>query len=157
MTREDMEALVIGMQDTLYRVSATILPNRCDQEDAISECILTAFRKLSSLRDDRAAKSWIVRILINECYKIHRHYMRVRPTDEFPEPECAPDADRDAFRILFSLPDNFRLPTVLHYVEGYTVEEIGKMLRIPAGTVKTRLMRARRRMKEEYTREADRT
>ncbi|MBQ3080324.1 MAG: RNA polymerase sigma factor [Clostridia bacterium] len=154
MTREAMEALVIGMQDALYRVSAAILYRPCDREDAIQECILKAIQKRDSLRDDRAAKSWIMRILINECYKILRFDMRVRPSDLLPEPEPAPDADRNVFRILFSLPDAFRLPTVLFYVEGYTVEEIGKMLRLPSGTVKSRLSRARKKMKEELTKEA---
>lgn len=46
-----------------------------------------------------------------------------------------------------SLDDKHRLPVVLHYVEGYSLEEIADMLRIPTGTVKSRLSRARERLK----------
>ncbi len=155
MTQKELEALIIRMQDTLYRVSATILHQPCDREDAIQECILKAIDKRDTLREDKAARSWIVRILINECYRILRAYKRTYALDALPEPEPAPDADRDMHRILFSLPDQFRLPTVLYYVEGYSAKEIAAMLHLPSGTIKSRLARARSKMKQEYMREAD--
>jgi len=155
MNKEEFEQRVIAMQDTLYRVSATILYQPCDREDAIQECILKALRKRESLRDDAALTSWIIRILINECYGILRRARRERPTDELPEPEPqpAPDADPAVFRVLFSLDQGMRLPVVLYHIEGYSVGEIARMMRIPAGTVKSRLARARKKMKQELMKE----
>ena len=151
MTKEEFEARIIGMQDTLYRVSATLLKQPCDREDAIQECIYKALRKRDSLRDDRFMQSWVIRILINECYSIHRRAKWERPSEQLPEPPPmpGPDADPEVFRILFSLNEKLRLPMVLHYVEGYSVDEVARIMRIPTGTVKSRLARAREKMHKE--------
>ena len=156
MTKEEFEARIIGMQDTLYRVSATLLRQNCDREDAIQECIFKALKKRESLRDDRYMQSWVIRILINECYSIHRRARWEKPTERLPEPPPMPgtDADPAVFRVLFSLEEKMRLVMVLYYVEGYPLEEIARMLRIPAGTVKSRLVRAREKMKKEMEKEA---
>ena len=156
MTKEEFEARIIAMQDTLYRVSATLLRQNCDREDAIQECIYRALRKRDSLRDDRFMQSWVIRILINECYAIHRRAKWERPSEKLPEPPpmSGPDADPEVFRALFSLEEKMRLPMVLHYVEGYSVEEIARIMRVPVGTVKSRLARARERIKQEMEKEA---
>lgn len=156
MTKEEFEARIIGMQDTLYRVSATLLRQPCDREDAIQECIFKALRKRETLRDDRYMQSWVIRILINECYSIHRRARWERPSENLPEPPPmpGPDADHEVFRALFSLEEKMRLPMVLHYVEGYSVEEVARILRVPSGTVKSRLARSREKMKKELEKEA---
>ncbi|MBR3503451.1 MAG: RNA polymerase sigma factor [Clostridia bacterium] len=156
MTREEFERRIIGMQDTLYRVASTILPRPCDREDAMQECVFRALKKRDSLRDDRAMQGWVIRILINECYVMLRRSLRERLTDELPEPEPQPDpgANPDVFRALFSLKRDLRLPLVLHYVEGYSVEEIARILRTPAGTVKSRMARARKKLKLQLEEEA---
>ncbi|MBO4297766.1 MAG: sigma-70 family RNA polymerase sigma factor [Clostridia bacterium] len=157
MTKEEFERRIIGLQDTLYRVAFTILPRPCDREDAIQECIYRALRKRDSLRDDDALQSWVIRILINECYVMLRRFKRERPTDELPEPEPQPDPDAnpDVFRALYSLKRDLRLPLVLHYVEGYPLEDIARVLRIPCGTVKSRMARARKKLKLKLEEEAD--
>ena len=156
MTKQEFEARIIGMQDTLWRVSATILRQSCDREDAIQECIYKALRKRETLRDDRFMQSWVIRILINECYSIHRRAKWERPSELIPEPPPlpGPDADPTVFRALFSLEEKMRLPVVLHYVEGYSVEEVARIMRIPVGTVKSRLARSRERIKQEMEKEA---
>lgn len=149
MTKEEFERRIIGMQDTLYRVSATLLRQPCDREDAIQECIYKALVKRDTLRDDRYMQSWVVRILINECYSLLRKARRESPAEELPEPlpVPAPDAEPEVFRALYSLDDRMRLPMVLHYVEGYGVEEIARILRVPSGTVKSRLARGRDKLR----------
>ena len=153
MTKEEFERRIIDLQDTLYRVASTILPRPCDREDAIQECIYRALRKRDSLRDDDALRSWVIRILINECYVMLRRFKRERPTDELPQPD--PDANPDVFRALYSLKRDLRLPLVLHYVEGYPLEDIARILRIPCGTVKSRMARARKKLKLKLEEEAD--
>ena len=157
MTKEEFEQRIISMQDTLYRVSATLLRQDCDREDAIQECIFKALRKRETLRDDRYMQSWVIRILINECYSIHRRARWERPMDSLPEPPPmpGPDADPEIFRALFALDEKMRLPMVLYYVEEYPVEKIARILRIPSGTVKSRLARAREKLKKEMEKEAD--
>ncbi|MDO4828812.1 MAG: RNA polymerase sigma factor [Clostridia bacterium] len=143
MTKEEFERRIVEMQGTLYRVSATLLRSHFDREDAISETVLKALSRRERLRDDRAMQSWVIRILINECRAVYRRRAREMPSDALPEPECPPDANPDILRALSTLPEPLRLCLTLHYSEGYAVNEIARMLRVPAGTVKSRLSRAR--------------
>lgn len=66
MTQAEFTGRVVAMQDRLYRVSTTILPQLCDREDAVQGAIERALRKRERLRDERALEGWLVRILINE-------------------------------------------------------------------------------------------
>lgn len=150
MTRDEFEARIVAMQDTLYRVSATLLPQMCDREDAISECVLKALAKRDKLRNDAALEAWVVRILINECYQLLRRRKRMIPMETLPEEQIEPGADMEVRRALMALKRDVRLPMILRYIEGYRVEEIAAILRLPAGTVKSRLARGRRQMREEW-------
>jgi len=143
MTQEEWIARIIGMQDRLYRISTTILPQMCDREDAVQSAIEKALRKWQSLRDEKAVDKWMTRILINECYTILRRRKRETLFDEPPERECEPDARPDVYELFTSLESKYRLPVVLYYVEGYAVGEIAGILRLPSGTVKSRLHRGR--------------
>lgn len=143
MTQAEFTVRVVAMQDALYRVSTTILPQLCDREDAVQGAIEKAIRKRERLRDDRALEKWLTRILINECYTILRKRKRETLFDDIPERETEPDALPDIYQLFTSLEDKYRLPMVLHYVEGYSVEEISGILRLPKGTVKSRLHRGR--------------
>lgn len=143
-----------SMQQTLYRVSYGILPRESDREDALQECILKAWQYMGRLRDERLFETWIVRILINECYAIGRKQRRLVLTDMPPEREAPPGADPALHEAILRLPDELRLPLMLHYIEGYRVQEIGTILRLPAGTVKSRLYRARQALKLDLGEEA---
>ncbi len=143
MTQDEFARRVVAMQDTLYRVSTTILPRLCDREDAVQETIERAWRMRARLRDESALSAWVVRILINECYTTLRKRKRERLSDTLPERETGPDANPNLYRMFTSLDEKYRLPMVLHYVEGYSVEETARMLRLPLGTLKSRLYRGR--------------
>lgn len=143
MTQEEFADRIVAMQDTLYRVSTTLLPQLCDREDAVQEAIEKAWTKQSRLRDDRALHAWVIRILINECYALLRRKKREEPSDTLPERETAPDAQPDLYQLFTSLDERYRLPMVLYYVEGYSMKETARMLRLPQGTLKSRLHRGR--------------
>jgi RNA polymerase sigma-70 factor (ECF subfamily) len=143
MTQEEFAHRIVAMQDTLYRVSATILPKLCDREDAVQEAITRAWQKRSMLRSNSALRPWAIRILINECYALLRRRKREVQLDSPAEWETASDAFVDLYQIFSSLNEKYRLPMVLHYVEGYSVEETAQMLRLPQGTLKSRLHRGR--------------
>lgn len=144
MTQAEFDGRVVAMQDTLYRISATLLRQQCDREDAVQGTIEKALRGRERLRDDRALEKWLARILINECYALLRKRKRETLYEDLPERETAADANPDLYRLFTSLSEKYRLPMVLYYVEGYTVEEIARMLRMPKGTLKSRLHRGRK-------------
>lgn len=145
MDRDDFAARVTAAEPTLYHISKSILKNDCDCADAVQEAIVTAYSKLYSLRDERYFKTWLCRILIHECYRIHRISRKVISLEEAPQAELSMEQSRDSglFMAIMTLREEFRLVIVLHYVEGFQVAEIAGMLKIPEGTVKSRLSRAR--------------
>ena len=148
MTHEDFAQRIIEMQGALYRVSASILSQECDREDAVQSCIERAWRKQSTLRDESRLQAWVTRILINECYAILRRRKRETPVDSVPDMPAPPGSDPDLYRFFADLPAKLRLPMVLFYLEGNNVQEIAAMLRVPAGTVKSRLSRGRNAMRK---------
>lgn len=149
MTNEDFATRIVAMQGTLYRVTCAILREHADREDAVQSAIEKAWRKRGMLRDESRLKAWVVRILVNECYTLLRHQKRETPVESIPDAPAPETADPDLYRFFTGLPDTLRLTMVLHYVEGYEVKEIAHMLRLPVGTVKTRLMRGREKMKQD--------
>lgn len=155
MTNEDFAARVLAMQGTLYRVTCTILREHADREDAVQSAIEKAWRKRSLLREENSLKPWLTRILVNECYAILRRQKRETPTEIFPDTPAPEGSDPDLYRFFANLPDTLRLTMVLHYLEGWDVKDVARIQRIPVGTVKSRLMRGREKLKEnEYVKEA---
>ncbi len=153
MTSDDFASRIVAMQETLYRVSYSILPLACDREDAVQEAIQKAWQQREKLRKEEAMQPWVTRILINECYALLRRKKREVPMEALPERQAPADADVSLHQLFLSLEDALRLPAVLHYIEGYEVKDIARILRLPAGTVKSRLHRARKKMKETWDRQ----
>lgn len=147
MTREEFMDRVIGLQETLYRVSYGLLPNPCDQDDAVQETARVALQKWDTLRDASALKPWLTRILINQCYTILRKRKREIPMDEI-DIVVPPEGDGEVIAALMGLEPKHRLPVILNYMEGYTTREIAQMLRLPEGTVKSRIRRAKALLKD---------
>lgn len=147
MTHEEFARRIVEMQASLYRVSCAILPQLCDREDAVQSCIEKAWRKQATLKDESRLQAWVTRILVNECYAIIRSRKRETPVETIPDAPAPPGSDPNLYRFFTDLPDKLRLPMVLFYLEGYEIQEIASMLRIPSGTVKSRLARGRDAMR----------
>lgn len=140
---------VLEAERTLYHVSKTILIVDQDCEDAVQSAILKAYEKLNTLKEEQYFKTWIIRILLNECYRLKR---REQPNVSYEECfEFVKAEDEEDFSELYlaikQLPERIRITVVLYYVEGYSVKEIKQILKIPAGTVKSRLAKGRKLLK----------
>ena len=159
MEKEAFERELLALTDTLYRVSASILPRQCDREDTIQESILTALQKRERLRDDGALRAWVVRILVNNCYDILRSQKRETslPPDqaEIMRWDASPDADLMMRDLLLGLADEYRLPLMLFYAEGYRIREIAEILHLPQGTVQSRLHRAKKLLRQSMALERE--
>ena len=118
-------------------------------EDAVQEALLRAWQKRGTLRDMAAFRSWLCRIVANTCTELLRRKQRTTLTD-IPEEMPAPQSDAiDHMAVMDALAEltpQMRVCMTLHYLDGWRVPEIAQMLDIPEGTVKTRLMHARKRM-----------
>ena len=134
-----------------FRQGADILPVRAAVArcDAVQEAVLKAWNSRGSLRNKQYFESWLIRILINECHAIQRKNSRILPLEAAPEQIAAhAETNIDLRDALLRLPEKLRMPVLLHYMEGYDSKEIARILRIPAGTVRTRLMRARSQLRD---------
>lgn len=148
MTKDEFTAQIIDMKKTLYHVSCGILRSEADREDAVQECICKAWEKRDSLKNDAAFRAWITRILINECYDICRRGSRIVLMDEMPEAAAPEQGDSSLRTAVMGLDEIYRMPILLFYVEGFSIREIAKMLRVPEGTVKSRLFTGRGKLRE---------
>lgn len=140
---------VLKANSTLYHVSKSILTHEQDCEDAVQGAILKAYNKLDTLKKEQYFKTWLIRILINECYSLKRkEYSKVSYEEYFESAKADDKKDySELYLAIKNLPERIRITVVLYYVEGYTVEEIKRILKIPAGTVKSRLAKGRKLLK----------
>ena len=144
------------MTGTLYRVSCALLDRQEDREDAVQEAICRAWERIGTLKKPQYFRTWLVRILINECCGLLRQRSRVVCVDQLPEgPTQEPDRERtmDLVGAVSSLEETLRLPIVLHYAEGYSVREIAQLLGASESAVKMRLLRARDILRERLNEE----
>ena len=153
MKKEPLGQLILASEDTLYRVAKTLLRSDADCADAIQEAIVKAFSSLHTLRKDSYAKTWLVRIVINECYAIMRKEKRVVSIEDYTPEEMAESAEdySDLYEAVSRLPKEQRLSVALYYMEGYSVKEIAELMETSESAVKSRLARARARLKQDLT------
>lgn len=97
-------------------------------------------------------KTWLIRILINECRNIQRKQHRVVPMEHLPE-QAHPAHDMGLRDLIDRLPEKQRLCVILHYMEGLPIKQVARILRVPDATVRGRLMQARKALKLTLTKE----
>ena len=149
MEEERFVSEVRAMERTLYRVARGYLRTWDECADAVQEALCKAWDKRKRV-DESYFRPWLTRIVINECHNIGRRKKRLIPVAE-PEREPVPEPVLPELAdALDTLPEKLRLPLTLHYLEGFSVEEIARILRIPAGTVKSRLHQARNQLRVQW-------
>lgn len=151
MDKETFTRLVTAQQRSLYRVAVSYTASSADAEDAVQNALLRAWQKRHSLREEAYFATWLTRILINECKSLLRKRRSTLPLEGALLP-IQPPVDEQALLLreaLFALPEKQRVPLILHAVEGYTFHDIAAMLALPTGTVKTRVARAQKKLKQE--------
>lgn len=151
MTKEELGTLILNSERQLYSTAKTILINDQDCADAIQETIAKAFSKIGTLRNDKYAKTWLIRILINECYTLLRtssKLVSLEGMSEMTEIEADQKTDySDLYRAVNSLKEELRMPVILYYIEDFNIKEIAQILEITEGAVQKRLARARGKLK----------
>lgn len=135
------------MERMLYRLSRGYLHAWEDCADAVQEALSKAWAKRSTVRTEHF-RPRLVRIVINECHNILRGRKRCVPVaDAAPPPYEAPGVDLDLRTSLSQLPEKLRIPLLLHYLEGFSLEDVARILQLPLGTVKSRLYQARKALR----------
>jgi RNA polymerase sigma-70 factor, ECF subfamily len=142
-----------------YRLAAHILSSPADAEDAVQEALVLAWRGWPRLRTADRFGAWFDRILVNVCYERLRGRKRSRSDVLTPETETkagdpfAVTIARDAIgRALHVLTPEQRVVVVLRYWRDLSIEEIAERVRVPSGTVRSRLHYAMRTLRSEIER-----
>lgn len=143
--------LITAAEKSMYRVARAILKSDNECADAIQEAILKAYKSIGGLREPQYFKTWLTKILINECNRILRNNRKVIPIEEYMDQAYTldPYEKLEIQEAVSSLEDEFRIVVILFYFEDMTIKDIAKMLDIPEGTVKSRLSRARERLSKQ--------
>lgn len=142
----------------LYHVARGILSNEHDCADAVQEAVFQGWIKRHQLRDINRFKTWISRIVINESRNIQRRAMKQKLAVEASIEEMQQPPNRSGTELeaaLSQLPDKYRLPIVLHYMEDYPTRDIAGMLEIPEGRLRERMRTARKLLGRMLKHESD--
>ena len=140
--KEIFVRLIKECEPTMYRIAKALLNKDTDCADAIQETILKAYESIHSLREPSFFKTWLIRILINESKRIKLHISKVIPFEEI-QPQYQTVKDEHHYSeikdMLEFLDDDLRLTVILFYVEDQPLKEIAEVMKVPEGTVKSRL------------------
>jgi RNA polymerase sigma-70 factor (ECF subfamily) len=170
--RGDLEAfnqLVLRYQNLLFGIALRLLNDEDVAADAVQEALISAFRRFNTFRGD-SLRSWLARVVVNACYdelrkKRRQHSVPLEQynadgdeietsywlVDAHSDPEVryeASELETAIQKSLNKLPPIYRLMLVLVDIEGLSYEEAAMAARVPVGTVKSRLARARLQMKK---------
>ena len=158
---EAFAALVARHGPAVLRVCRTVLHDDHLAEDAFQATFLTLFKKAAAIQDPDSLKGWLCGVAYKTAARIRRRSIRQAEREKAWDEntsrgEHAPESDHDLFLIvreeLDRLPDQYRAPLVLCYLEGLTHEQAARHLGWASGTVKTRLVRGRRLLRERLDR-----
>ena len=179
-TNESFRELAVGELPALYSLARRLVND--DAEDLVQEALLRAYRAYDGLESDAAGGRWLKTILLN----VFRDQLRkrARSVDELPVDDVEEFslfrtlADEDPFpysdtlhhdflqafdrqdvgEVLLRLPEIYRAPLVLRYIDGFATKEIAAIMEVPLGTILARLHRGRKRFEKElwlYAEECD--
>lgn len=149
ISKEVFGKLVKEYTMNMYRLAYGILQNRHDAEDAVSEAVLKAYENLPKLHDRNKFKAWIMQITANEAKKIYGKRKKNFCTEHMEElMPFFEDGHHELWDVVRELEQPFREVILLFYYEQFSIAEIAKILKIREGTVKSRLSRGRRQLKD---------
>ena len=160
--------------DSIYRVALRMVNNPADAEDVLQETFIKAFRALPGFEERSSLSTWLYRIAVNESLMFLRKqkpevavaeddFIDNNESDSFPAFQildwcCLPEDDfmtAETHEILDRsiklLPENLRLVFILRDIEGFSIHDTAETLNISESNVKTRLLRARLKLREELS------
>ena len=159
--RGRFDDIVAGYYPDMYRYAVWLCRDPAIADDVVQESLLRAWKALDSLKDDAAAKQWLLTIVRRENARwFERRRLEtvdvddLTPAQEAVIAESPNDDVADVRAAIFSLEDDYREPLVLQVLMGYSTKEIAQLMELGQGAVLTRLHRARHKLREAVDFEA---
>ncbi len=145
VTKETYAARAEAFAPAMKRMALSILRADADAQDAVQQALLNVWRRREAV-DESRLEAYLMRVVINECRNIQRARRRVVPVESVPERGFEP-SDTGLREALDALPDTLRTPLLLRYMEGLTERETAQILSLTLPQLKSRLFRARRKLR----------
>jgi len=165
---ESFETLIRNHQSYAYNIAYRMIGNEEDAKDAAQEALIKVFKNLKAFKGDSAFSTWLYRIVMNSCKDLLRkrkpNEISIDKTYETDEGEVHMELQDDSndpvtlyeqseVRVtiesaLEELPDNYKSVVVLREIQGLSYDEIAEIEDIPVGTVRSRINRGRRILRE---------
>lgn len=145
---KNVEQLFEQYGTMVYRLALSCLGSQQDAEDVTQTVFLRAMEKMPSM-DENGRKAWLCRVTVNAARDIQRSYWRKNRRTLTVDIPILNEESRGVMEAILRLPEKYRLPVHLHYVEGFSTAEIATQLKLSQTAVTTRLQRARAMLKTE--------
>lgn len=149
---EEVVRAVERYADTVRRICFYYLKNEADTEDVFQNVFLKYLLHDAPFQNEEHEKAWLVRVAINACKDYLKSFFRRNAVslDEIKEMAAeVPEDHREVMEAVLSLPEKYKDPVYLHYYEGYSAAEIGRILGKKENTVYSLLARGRKLLKEK--------
>lgn len=150
-TDDEIEETVRTYSNMLFKLCFTLLCNREDAEDAVSDTLYKYITKAPHFNDPEHKKAWLIRVATNACKDKHRFNKRHKTIniDEISE-YCIEESDVSILENVLALPVKYKTVIHLFYIEGYKTSEIADIVGISPSAVRKRLQYGRQLLKLEY-------
>ncbi len=148
---QDLKDVMDLYSDTVKRICVVYLKNTTDTEDIFQNVFLKYYKSSVYFESEEHRKSWIIRITINECKDLLKSFFRKNTVsiNEISEIKTDTNFNENSYvrEAVLNLPEKYKMVIYLHYFEGYTAVEIGKILNKKANSIYTLLARGREQLK----------
>ena len=136
--------------DVIYRVAMNMLKNESDTQDVFQEVFLRFVKHKKRFESLEHAKAWFIRVTINCCKDFFRKQKNHQDLDSAMDIQASSDKQYGMTGYVGELPEKYRIVIHLHYYEQYKISEIAAILKENENTIKTRLSRAKKILKEKW-------
>ena len=154
--RLSTEDIINKYQDRLFATSFSICRCAEDAEDIVQDTIIKYHQSNKAFESEEHIRAWLIRVCINLSKNLVLSFWNRNrtPWEEYMENlHFTEESDKHLFEAVMALPEKYRIVIHLFYYEGYSVQEIARILHRREGTVKSQLTRGRRILKEELQEE----
>lgn len=138
--------------DMVRRLCLIHLKNQADSEDVFQTVFMKYVLSSAVFENEEHEKAWFIRVTVNACRDLLRSFFRSRTVsiDELIDlPEDGPSETREVLSAVLELPEKYRDVVYLHYFEGYTAPEIGRLINKNVNTVYSLLVRSKKLLREK--------
>lgn len=133
--------------DTVYRVCYSFMKNRADTEDMVQETFLKLLSVKKQFENERHERAWLIVTASNLCKdNLRKLWRKNENLDDYLNMAEDTKQEDEILEIILQLPDDYKDAVYLYYYEGYTTVEIAASLNCPESTIRSRLMRAKRKL-----------